>query len=327
MSLLIPVTAWGVPLPPDTNEPNDSYGDATRLINGSARYGVLGPATDMDYFYMDIPGPGPRQVHVTFHARVLGRNAEISFRAPGATTPVSVNWEKQFDDDGSFVTEGTLGPGRLFVVVSLVGGAAPWVAMYDLTAGFEGVVSFYDVPVSSPYYAPVSYLGEQGVVSGKADGSFAPLDLVLRQQFAKMIVGGMDAKVYESLVCPFDDLGLDTYYDLYPHEYVAAAALAGVTVGTSGAHFSPFDNISMAQMVTMVVRAGVAIGKYAPAPASYVPTQFGDFGAPHYQFARTGSFNGLFQGYTGPWKWWEPATRGQCAFFVWKMMTAGASPD
>ena len=44
MTLLLSGTAWGlVPLPPDVNEPNDSYGDATRLINDSARYGVLGP--------------------------------------------------------------------------------------------------------------------------------------------------------------------------------------------------------------------------------------------------------------------------------------------
>ena len=326
MTLLSAGAAWGVPLPPDTNEPNNDFGDATRLINGSARLGSLESETDMDYFYIDIPGPGQRLVHVTFHPHIIGRNAEIWFRAPGAATPVSVGWKKQVDADGGFVTAGNIGPGRLFIVVSLVGGAAPWGAVYDLTAGFEGAVTFPDVLASSPYYAPISYLGEQGVVSGETDGSFAPLDLVLRQQFAKMIVGGMDAHVYESMVCPFDDLGPDSYYDLYPHEYVAAAALAGVTVGTSGTHFSPFENISMAQVVTMVVRAGEAIGKYAPAPAAYVPAQFGDFGAPHYQFARTGSFNGLFQGYNGPWKWWEPATRGQCAFFVWKMMTAGASP-
>jgi hypothetical protein len=312
-----------VPLP-DYNEPNESYGDATRLKNGQMAYGALVDETDMDYFYMDIPGPDARHVDVTFHSHIIGRNAELAFLGPGMREPQSVRWVKDFDDDGSYVADGVIGPGRLFIVVSLVGGAAPSTVQYDLTVHFEGPSGFTDVPATHPYYAPITYLANEGVVSGFVNGSFGPEELVKRQQFAKMIVGAVHGYVQEYMSCPFDDLGPDDPYDRYPHEYVAVAAASGITVGTSATHYSPTKNITLAQVVTMVMRAGEQEDKYAIAPSTYA-APFADFGAPHYYWARMGAYNHIFDDYQGPYNWWEPATRAQCAFFLWKMMEAPAA--
>jgi len=35
-----------------------------------------------------------------------------------------------------------------------------------------------------------------------------------------------------------------------------------------------------------------------------------------------GAAHGLFAGYAGPWTWFAPASRSQCAFFIWKLMPA-----
>lgn len=312
-----------VPLP-DPNEPNDSFATATRLNNGETTYGAVTTEPDMDYFYLDIPGS--RHVTMDFSPKKFGRNAEIAFRAQGSSTISYPGWERHYDDDGRWVSSGDIGPGRIFVVVSLVGGAAPGTEAYLLTVSYSGggTGGFPDVQEWHPFYAPIMSLYQAGVISGYQDGTFGPDDPVSRQQFAKMIIGALKHPVSESMVCPFDDLGADDPHDLYPHEYVAAAAAAGITVGTSGHHFSPWGNITLAQVTTMVVRAGVAEDTYIPPPAWYQPP-FANFGEPHYAFARTGAFNSLFQSYYGPWDWWKPATRGQCAYFIWKLMTASTS--
>jgi hypothetical protein len=314
-----------VPLP-DPNEPNDSFATATRLSNGVTTNGAVTTESDMDYFYLDVPGS--RHVTMDFSPKELGRNAEIAFRAEGASDISYPGWERQYDDDGRWLSSGDIGPGRVFVVVSLVGGAAPGTEPYLLTVSYSGgdVVVFPDVQESHPFYAPIMSLYQAGVISGYKDGTFGPDDPVSRQQFAKMIIGALKHPVYESMVCPFDDLGADDPSDLYPHEYVAAAAAAGITVGTTARHFSPGGDIKLAQVTTMVVRAGVAEHRYIPPPAWYQPP-FGNFGEPHYDYARTGAFNSLFQGYSGPWNWWTPATRGQCAFFIWRLMIASTSGD
>ncbi len=324
--LASPAQALIPPLNPD--EPNGSFPSATELQNGVDRCGAIPEEGDEDFFYLDIPALLP--VTVEFTTGGYFKECSLAFQRKGGDTIDDLTWDKHFTgDDGSFVTEGTIGPGRLFVMVSL-GSGDPGVEVYSITVTCKeaGSGSFPDVPAGSEFFAPINYLADEGVVSGYADGRFGPGKLVTRQQFAKMIVRAVGYPVSSSDECRFADVQtshpgyyLDPNDHLYPDHYIAVAADRQVTVGETPYTFGPYHNIKLGQVVTMVVRTAIDLGLWDAPPHSYTPP-FDDFGEPHYTYARMGAAHGLFIGYPGPWDWYTPATRGQCAFFIWKLMLA-----
>lgn len=182
-------------------------------------------------------------------------------------------------------------------------------------------LSFADVPFDHPYREAIVALAGSRVVSGyqAADGSilFKPDDPVRRAQFAKMVSGVLRLPVSESLVASFTDLGPDDPKNLYPHDYVAAAVLAGITRGVAAGVFAPYADITRAQVVTMLVRGTERLDPNALAdpPAVYLGTM-GDFSADHGPAMRSAEYNGLLAGIVGfgrDWNPWLAATRGEVA--------------
>jgi hypothetical protein len=315
-----------VPLP-DYNEPNDDFSTATALENGKTAWGAITPQDDKDYFYLDLSGSS--DVSVDFNTGGPHRDCQLAFLPSGSDAVADLNWAKTYGENASFHTGGALGPGRLFAVVSVGSSDASTLAyMLTITATVVAAPAFPDVPSGSAYYTAVTYLAQKGVVSGYSSGNFGPGDSVTRQQFAKMIVRAVGYPVSTSDVCPFVDVQtsqpgscLDPNDPFYPDHYIAVAAAHGITVGETATTFGPYHQVTMAQVTTMVVRTAENEGVWDSPPSGYVPP-FADFGPPHYFFARTGAAHGLFVGYPGSWTWFSSATRGQCAFFVWKLMLA-----
>lgn len=128
---------------------------------------------------------------------------------------------------------------------------------------------FRDVSSGHPYYTQIIDLASRGIVAGFLDGTFQPNSSVTRQQFAKMIVKTLDLPVSEADACPFIDVptNLPSTDPLYPDHYVAVCAAYGITVGKTSATFAPWEDISRAQLITMVARAA---GLNEP-PDSYTP--------------------------------------------------------
>ena len=122
-----------------------------------------------------------------------------------------------------------------------------------VSTSFAATTSFPDVPSSNPYHTAITNLAANGIISGYTNGNFGPNDPVTRQQFAKMIVLVLGVKPLASAQNPFFDVATGWPY---PSGYVAAVALNDITYGTDSTHFSPFLNITRAQVVLMVQRAG-----------------------------------------------------------------------
>ncbi len=193
-------------------------------------------------------------------------------------------------------------------------------------------LSFADVPFDDPYREAIVSLAQAKVVGGYAGPNgvmlFKPADPVRRAQFAKMICGVLEIPVTEDLEASFTDLGHDDSKLLYPHDYVAAAAAAGITKGLDpdvyGPNvFGPYENITRAQVVTMIVRGAE---KLAPKALSAPPAGFagalGDFSPQHAPAMRRAEYNGLLAGVTkyGPeWDPWRPATRGEVAQMLYAL--------
>ena len=119
------------------------------------------------------------------------------------------------------------------------------------TAAYQ---TFPDVAPDHANYFAIESLADEQTIGGYRGGLFVPEAPVLRAQFAKMIVGALGIPVNEGMVAPFNDLGTDDLSDLYPHEFVAAAAAEGITKGVGGGQFAPWEKISRAQVVTMAMR-------------------------------------------------------------------------
>ncbi len=180
-------------------------------------------------------------------------------------------------------------------------------------------VQFADVPSDHVYYAQIADLAARGIVSGYADGSFGPDDWITRQQFAKLIVLAAGYPVSEDDVCPFDDVQKSGADSLYPDNYVAVAAARGITRGTTSTEFEPEENMTRAQLITMVARAAEL-----PAPPADHELPFRDFSAAHFSWAAKAHYAGLLDGLEefkpdyrgGIYDFWAKATRAEACVLL-----------
>ena len=185
--------------------------------------------------------------------------------------------------------------------------------------------AFPDVPTDHPYVGAIDEMADRGVVNGYENGNFGPDDRVFRQQFAKMIVLGLELPVSEADICYFTDVprDLSPLDPFFPDNYVAVCAQNGITIGVSGYLFAPYANITRAQLITMVARAA----SLPFAPESYSPP-FADFDPSHYPYARDAAWAGLLDGLVdmGPgYDFWRPATRGEVCQLLHNLLAWQAS--
>jgi hypothetical protein len=189
-------------------------------------------------------------------------------------------------------------------------------------------IAFSDVPAGSDYAEAINELSSLGIINGKDDGTFRPRELVTRQQFAKMIVLTLDLPVSENDVCFFSDVDVSGPGNLFPDNFVAVAAAQGITKGVSGNSFAPFNNISRAQVMSMVVRAaplaGVSLSQ--PTGSYFADTRYTQrlFDDPNHglnaQIAEvSGLLWGVRQDSVGVWDPWRNATRGEVAQILWRL--------
>ena len=193
-------------------------------------------------------------------------------------------------------------------------------ARLTTTTTVAKAASFSDVNYDTAYAAEIRLLAGDGIVSGYQDGSFGPYNKVTRQQFAKMIVLALDYDVSPLLACSFKDVAAlpGSSDPLYPGGYIAACAAAGITVGKTPDTFAPYQQITRAQLITMVARAA----GLADPPASFEPV-FDSFSATHYPWARRAAYAGLLDGLQGigpAYDFWSTATRGEVCLVLANML-------
>jgi hypothetical protein len=179
-----------------------------------------------------------------------------------------------------------------------------------------GGSGFPDVNGGTLYAQQIMLLADRHIVTGYSNGNFGPYDKVTRQQFAKMIVLALGRTASPVSSCSFVDVSSTPSAGdpLYPAGYVAACASAGITLGKTPYSFRPYDNITRAQLITMVARAA----DLAEPPAAYKPS-FGDFSEQHYPWAARAAYAGWLDGFQGMgpnFDFWAPATRGEVCLLL-----------
>ncbi len=184
-------------------------------------------------------------------------------------------------------------------------------------------VDFPDVTEAHPYHTQINALAALGIVSGYGDGTFGPDNLVMRQQFAKMIVKALGLPVTGTEICPFRDVGggMDPRDPFYPDKYVAVCAAREITQGKTPTSFAPYDNITGQQLVTMVARASDLSDPPLDYFPPFLPSQF--YPLEHYLFARKAAYAGILDGLEGmgaSYGFLSPATRGEVCVLLYNLL-------
>ena len=103
----------------------------------------------------------------------------------------------------------------------------------------------------------VEYLYKKGIVNGKTQDTFAPSDLVTREEFAKMLVGAF-LSVQNVSTSNFADVNSSSWYA----PFVLTAYEKGIVKGINDNVFGVGNPITREDMCTMIYRATKNSGKY-----------------------------------------------------------------
>ncbi len=111
-------------------------------------------------------------------------------------------------------------------------------------------------------------LFEKGIVSGKEQGKFYPMDLVKREEFVKMLISGlnMEASAEDNV---FNDVDINMWYA----PYVLEANVKELVKGISDDRFGVGLNITRQDIVTILYRASQMMGIEFP---DYINKEFAD---------------------------------------------------
>lgn len=128
----------------------------------------------------------------------------------------------------------------------------------DVTESID--VIYHDIEGYKWATTAIVALTDLGIVNGKGDRMFAPEDNVLREEFAKILVGALGEKPSDNNV--FADVKTDEWYC----GWVNRAAELGICEGIGDGAFGVGSNITREDMCKMIVGALKYKG-YSGAPA------------------------------------------------------------
>jgi hypothetical protein len=122
-----------------------------------------------------------------------------------------------------------------------------------LMMGKVSAKEFQDVGKNHDNYAAISYLNEQGILTGYEDGSFKPAQLVNRAEVVKIILEGLkiSGEVNEADLSSFPDVTGDEWFA----RYVLLAKQRGIVAGNADGNFAPARTVIRAELMKMLANA------------------------------------------------------------------------
>ena len=173
------------------------------------------------------------------------------------------------------------------------------------------MISFSDVDPSNPFYGFIRCLACRGIVSGYADGTYRPGNLVTRGQMSKFIA---NAAGYTDVIPPAQQ----TFSDVPPSHpfwvFVERAYLHGVISGYADGTFQPGNLVTRGQATKFVSNAAGYADVIPPAQQTFsdVPPSH-----PFWLFVERVYLHGVISGYAdGTFRPGNLVTRGQTAKFI-----------
>lgn len=173
---------------------------------------------------------------------------------------------------------------------------------------------FTDVSSDYKYYQAISYLQENGIVEGYADGSFRPEQEVNRAEALKIILLGSDVLVPE---IQEQEIFPDVPYGTWYAKFAAKAKNLGIVSGDSGTGmFRPGDTVNLAEIMKILLETN-SVETSAPEVAPYADVPADSWFAPYFAYAFSISL--LPQGADENVEPSTPVTRGLMAQLMYQL--------
>ncbi|MEM9466057.1 MAG: S-layer homology domain-containing protein [Actinomycetota bacterium] len=175
--------------------------------------------------------------------------------------------------------------------------------------GFSQSGTFCDVFATAFYYDAVTWMVSEGITNGVSNYLFGPNQTLTRAQMVTFLwreAGSPSGNPAHG----FTDVPAGSWYD----QAVAWAKANGITTGTSPTTFSPNDDVTRGQLVTLLWRREGSPG--ATASEEFLDVPAGRYFTPAVGWAKA---NGVTNG-TSPTTFApdDPVTRGQAAAFLFR---------
>ena len=115
-------------------------------------------------------------------------------------------------------------------------------------SAFAAASSFTDVPQNAWYYEPVTYMAENGYMSGTGDNKFSPNQTTTRAMFVTVLgrIAGIDQNQYKG-TCTFRDVKKD-----WAEPYIAWASQNGIVNGVGDNRFGPNNYVTREQAAVIL---------------------------------------------------------------------------
>lgn len=115
-------------------------------------------------------------------------------------------------------------------------------------SAFAAASSFTDVPQNAWYYEPVTYMAENGYMSGTGDNKFSPNQTTTRAMFVTVLgrIAGIDQNQYKN-TCTFRDVKKD-----WAEPYIAWASQNGIVNGVGDNRFGPNNYVTREQAAVIL---------------------------------------------------------------------------
>lgn len=191
---------------------------------------------------------------------------------------------------------------------------------FSAYAVVENKVVFNDIAkVQSWAGRQIEVVAAKGAIEGKAAGVFAPQASVTRAEFAKMLIRALNLENSFDTES-FNDVNTNDWFA----PYVASAVQLGIINGRSAEQFAPQDQITRAEMATMISRALKVTHKLDDAAnIDATLNQFSDAGKISNSLKQGVAFaaaNNLVIGNDGKFNPNSNATRAEAAVIIYRTM-------
>lgn len=111
---------------------------------------------------------------------------------------------------------------------------------------------FSDVNRTHPDYTAITYLSQEGVIGGYADGTFKPENSINRAEVLKIILKGSGIEANEAFTASFPDVPEDAWFAPF---VMKAKALGFVKGNEVDGTFAPDRQVNMAEFLKMLLVA------------------------------------------------------------------------
>ncbi len=182
----------------------------------------------------------------------------------------------------------------------------------------QGLDAFADIDNVAWAKNAINILASKGVVHGKTETEFFPMDAIVREEMVKLLIEGLNIAPASGKTLPFEDVAPNAWY----YEYIIQAYTKNITSGISPTEFGVGAEITRQDMAKLIVSALKTAG-FTPEQTmdDFVfadDAEIADYAKDSvYILAKAGLINGVGDNCFAPTK---TATRAEVAVLLYRAM-------